>query len=254
MGNGSELYRNHVEGYKRRIENRKKDIARYRDILKNNPGFTASQKNSYKLTIEGWQKEIKMLQNVLAAAKENLARTIKSEQEAKKREQEKIKRAKEKAREELKREKEEAKKAAAASRASASLSISSSTSSSVKSSVVSASIAASWPKSSSSNSKPSTTTYSEPSTPRVESLSSYSSKSNETPSSKSKGYSKKSLVFCILPALVGVYLLYLWYESYIQWWDTIWQILCYIFAFPPIVCLFFFPLIMWLTTNDKGKD
>lgn len=255
MGSGSELYKNHVEGIKRRIENQKKDIANYRDILKKNPGFPASTKATYQNLIAQSQKEVKMLQGVLASAKKTLATAIENEKEAKKREQEKIKKEKEKAKEAKKREQEEAKKAAAASRAT-SLSRDSSTPSSVKSSAVSASVAASLSRSSSSYSKPSTSTHTEPSTSRAETMSSYRTKSDEAPSSKnkSKGHNKKSLIFCILPALVGIYLLYSWYDSYIQWWDTIWQILCYVFVFPLIVYLSFFPLIIWFIKNNEGKD
>ena len=54
----------------------------------------------------------------------------------------------------------------------------------------------------------------------------------------------KFLCIRILPIFVGIYLLYSWYDSYIQWWDTIWQILCYVFVFPYIVLLSFFPLML----------
>lgn len=56
----------------------------------------------------------------------------------------------------------------------------------------------------------------------------------------------KFLCIGILPALVGIYLLYSWYDSYIQWWDTIWQILCYVFVFPVLVFLPFYPLMFLL--------
>ena len=248
--------------YEAAVRNAEDDVRRAEEMLaykkraRDNAKKGTSYRNASKTYVEGGKKilneydyQIYIAQRYLKEAKERLAKAKEKARDAKKREQEKAKEAK-------KREQEAAKKAAVASRAAASLSRVSSTSSSVKSSAVSASVAASLPKSSTSYSKQSTNTHSEQSHSKAESVSSHSTKSNGATSSKnkSKGHSKKSLIFRILFALVGVYLLYLWYDSYIQWWDTIWQILCYVFVFPYIVCLFFFPLINWLIENHEGKD
>lgn len=256
-------------GYEAVVRNAEDDVRRAEVWLadkkraRDNAKKGTSYRNASKTYVEGGKKilneydyQIYIAQKYLKEAKERLAKAKEKARDAKKREQEKAKEAKHKEQETKKREKEEAKKAVAVSRAAASLSRVSSTSSSVKSSAVSASVAASLSRSSSSFSKPSTNAHTEPSTSRAETMSSYRTKSDEAPSSKnkSKRRSKKSLIFCILPALVGIYLLYSWYDSYIQWWDTIWQILCYVFVFPVIVYLSFFPLIIWLIKNHEGID
>ncbi|MEE1310014.1 MAG: TM2 domain-containing protein [Bacteroidaceae bacterium] len=228
----SELYKNQIEGFKRSIESYKKDIARYRDTLKNNPRFSASQKASYKLMIEGRQKEIKMFQNMIAATKKTLAAAIENEKEEKKRKQEKIKKEKEKAREDKKRQQEEDKKRtreeankkpektreASASRSSSYVSRSSSTLSSIGSSVVSASIAASSSTSSPFYYKSSTDTHSEPSHFRTETISSYSTKSNGISSdvNRSKEHSKTkssrnwivTLILCLFFGVFGAHRFY----------------------------------------------
>lgn len=198
MGNGIELYKNQLEGYKRSIENLKKEIANYRDVLKQNPKFTASQKNSYKSMIEGYQRDIKVRQDMMAACKKNLATAIEIEKENKKREQEKKKKANEKAREEKKRQQdldknrkqEEAKKAA----------------------VVSASSAASLLNSAAYDTTTSTCTRSEPSYSRMETMPSYSTKSEGAASciNNSKKQSKirssrKWIVTLILCLFFGVF-------------------------------------------------
>lgn len=214
MGNGIELYKNQLEVYKRSIENLKKEIAHYRDVLKQNPKFTASQKNSYKIMIESKQRDIKVRQDMMAACKKNLATAIEIEKEKKKREQEKKKKANEKAREEKKkqqetdkkRKQEEAKKAAVVSRAS------SSSTTSIIASVVSASSAASLLNSAAYDTTTSTCTRSEPSYSRMETMSSYSTKSEGAASciNNSKKQSKirssrKWIVTLILCLFFGVF-------------------------------------------------
>lgn len=64
----------------------------------------------------------------------------------------------------------------------------------------------------------------------------------------------KFFTFCILPILVVIYLLCAWYTSNIQWWDTIWQVLCYVFVFPYIVMAGLFPLVIWLNKPHAFAD
>ena len=71
MGTAPNYAKANVEKYKQQIESKKKDIARYREILKNGK---PTSPDFYKNSIKQWQEDIKVLQTQLARAKEDLAR------------------------------------------------------------------------------------------------------------------------------------------------------------------------------------
>lgn len=230
--------------YQKRMRERAKAKGEYRNCSK---GFilpNGKLANYYDCNVYWAEIGLKERKQQLAKAKERA-------REAKKKKQEEAKKKKQ----------EEVKKVAPASKTSSPSSSSrvSSASSAVISSVVSASVAASLSKSSPSYSEPSTNTHSKPSFSKSETVSSYGSRSNEISSNvnQSKEYSKTSIIILFfiftLIAFVGIYLLYIWYDSCIQWWDTIWQILCYVFVFPYIVLMSFAPLHFWFLKIRKSK-
>lgn len=77
---------------------------------------------------------------------------------------------------------------------------------------------------------------------------SYIKQANEVFRAEKKKVLIKSIAL-LLPILIVAGLLWAWYDSYIQDWDTIWQVLCYIFIFPMPVSASIFPIVCWMSAD-----
>lgn len=74
---------------------------------------------------------------------------------------------------------------------------------------------------------------------------SYIKQANEVFHAEKKKVLIKSLALLLPPMLIVAGLLWAWYDSYIQYWDTIWQVLCYTCVWFPVGSGALLPYRIW---------